>query len=63
MTQETPTGRRRHRSHKPFFGSPKLVLEMEFRVLRTYSIGGQIDSEYYTYWRDATVSDLTGATA
>ena len=48
----TPTGNRRFRLQVRFGGRRELVLQI-------YDIGGMIDSEWVTFWRDARVEDLT----
>lgn len=58
MSNWTPTGRTRHevrRSWRRTF----LVLQIQERGIHTYCIGGYIDSDWVTRWRDATTSDLT----
>lgn len=54
-----PTGRRRHRSQRRLFGREELVLQIEWRGLHTYCIGGYVDSDWIKFWRDATSADLT----
>lgn len=60
MTTSTPTGRIRHRVHKPMFCAPVLVLQVEVRIKGRYSDmhgdGPDIDR---TEWRDARVEDVT----
>jgi hypothetical protein len=56
-----PTGRTRHRSQRRW-GREELVLQIEWRGIHTYSIGGFIDSEWIDFWRDATSADMTIAT-
>lgn len=56
---ERLTGRTRHRPMNRAFGPPKLVLQVERTYLHDYCIGGHIDTETVTDWRDATVEDLT----
>lgn len=53
-----PTGRRRYRSQPRFLRKPVLVLQIEWKGIHTTSIGGHIDSEWITFWRDADVEDL-----
>lgn len=50
-----PTGNVRVRPSS--FGK-KLILQVEVTGIHTYSIGGHIDSEHVTEWRDAKVEDL-----
>jgi len=52
------TGKRRYRIEKHWCRE-YLVLEVEERGLHTYCVGGMIDTEYVTRWRDAKISDLT----
>lgn len=49
------TGNVRHRLSS--FGK-KLILQVEVEYMHTYSVGGHIDSELTSTWRDATVEDL-----
>jgi len=56
---EKLTGNIRHRSKNQLFGSPVLVLQVERTYIHTMSIGGQIDCETVTDYRDATVEDLS----
>lgn len=53
------TGRTRHRVKRTWFGREYLVLQVEETGIRSYSLGGAIDCESYTEWRDATTEDLT----
>lgn len=53
-----PTGKKRHREEKRW-GRSLLVLQLEERGLESRYIGGYIDSEWRTRWRDANISDLT----
>ena len=54
-----PTGRRRFRHQTRWLSKPILVLQVEWKGIHTFSIGGHIDSEWITFWRDADVADLT----
>lgn len=56
---ETLTGNIRHRSKDQLFGPPALVLQVERTYIHTTSIGGHIDCETMTDYRDATVEDLS----
>lgn len=56
-----PTGRTRYRVHKSFFGAPMVVLQIEWKGIHTYCVGGFIDSEWMTFWRDASIEDVTEA--
>lgn len=59
----TPTGRTRHRVHKPWRGPLLLVLQVEERVTGESwtMVGGHCDSRPVDrlVWRDATLEDLT----
>lgn len=52
------TGKRRLRLHKPLFGKPLLVLQVEETGYVTDCVAGRIDSFDVTCWRDACVTDL-----
>lgn len=61
MILHTLTGRKRHRTHKPFGKPILLVLQLElhvtgYEVLDAY--GGCVERDDYV-WRDATTADLT----
>lgn len=58
---ETLTGRRRYALRHHGFFNPRLVLvlQVERKFISTTSIGGYIDSEWVTNWRDASLEDLT----
>lgn len=56
----TPTGRWRHRTERRgWWQTSLLVLQLEERFIRTYCVGGIVDSEAATRWRDAEVADIT----
>lgn len=56
----TPTRRWRHRLEKlRWWMPPVLVLQIEERFIHTYCVGGVVDSEHATRWRDAEITDLT----
>lgn len=61
MLTYTKTGAMRYRVHKPLFGAPLLVLQIEihrkgFEVMDSY--GSSFDRDD-TFWRDATVEDIS----
>lgn len=55
-----PTGRTRHRAHKPFFGKQILILQVEERhqgyVPDNHGHGDDVDQ---CFWRDARPEDVT----
>lgn len=56
----TPTGRWRHRTDQRRWWTPAvLVLQLEERFIHTYCVGGVVNSEWATRWRDAEITDLT----
>jgi len=52
------TGRQRHRVVARLFGREKLVLQVEERGLVTSCIGGVVECDWCTWWRDARATDL-----
>lgn len=53
------TGRQRYDSRRTFWGREYLVLQIQERGLVASYIGGHVDCEWMTRWRDATTVDLT----
>ena len=53
------TGRKRYRSARTWFRQEYLVLQVEVEGLITENIGGRVECERRTWWRDATTEDLT----
>lgn len=49
----------RYRLHTPMLGRPMLVLQVQETRPVTTNIGGYIDTESMTYWRDATTEDVS----
>lgn len=58
LRRAEPTGRWRHRTHRDWRGRETLVLQIEERGFHTSYIGGHIDTERVTRWRDATAGDV-----
>jgi len=52
MSRREFTGRYRCRVANRWFRKPVMVLEVELKGLITTSIGGNIDSEWRTWWID-----------
>jgi len=53
------TGKTRHRMHKPLFGSPVFILQVEREYFVFENVGNvYIDGDHQTRWEDATFSDL-----
>lgn len=46
------------RLHKSWFGKPMLVIQVQETWLHAESLGGMIDIEHRTRWRDAKVTDI-----
>ena len=53
-TYDVPTGRTRHRLHKPWFGSPVLVLQYEFADYQPANPRNGVRTVARSYWKDAT---------
>jgi hypothetical protein len=54
-----PTGKKRYRVTRTWFGEPKLVLQIEVLVDSYHEVGGgYIDHEQTTVWRDAKIEDF-----
>lgn len=53
------TGLKRLLSVRTLCGSERLVLQVQERGLHTSYIGGHVDTQWVTRWRDATTADLT----
>lgn len=52
------TGKTRMRVHQGWFGEPMLVIQVQETWLHSESLGGVIDVEHRTRWRDAKVTDI-----
>lgn len=59
MRHAEPTGLKRLLSIRTFWGRERLVLQIQERGLHTSYIGGHVDTQWVTRWRDATSADLT----
>ena len=57
--KEKLTGKQRYRVHRTFLGREFIVLQVEVAGYYTTNIGGCIDTEEYTEYRDATLEDLS----
>lgn len=57
----TPTGRTRHRLHKPLFGKPMLVLQVELFVQNAWYDGAGPPDYWpdHTMWVDALPEHVT----
>lgn len=53
------TGEKRHRSERNWRGRERLVLQVQELGYIVSCIGGQIDTERGTRWRDATTKDIS----
>lgn len=60
MINEKLTGRTHHRLHKPLFGKPLLVLQVEVHVTGYECTPDSIADRAvdHTIWRDARVEDI-----
>lgn len=52
------TGNKRFRAVSGLFGKKMLVLQVEVTGLVDYVMGGHIECEVETWWRDAQTEDL-----
>ena len=54
------TGKRRFRASTNWFGKTVLLLQVEVEGMVPRNVGNRwVDTERETWWRDATVEDLT----
>ena len=55
LSNPKPTGKHRYRTN----WRGQLVLQLQFEGLLTRYLGGKIDTQWATGWRDARLEDLT----
>ena len=59
LSHATLTGQKRYRVYKPMFGPQLVVLQVQWKGIRSELVGGHVDSEWVTVWHDARPEDIT----